>query len=318
MPAVSASCDCDDAMTEPTPIVQLQNAESRLTICPEIGAAIARYTWKGHDVLRRAPDAAIEQRLVRQMGMYPLIPYSNRIGRAKLLAAGQTYALRPNFLQEPHAIHGFGWQRAWRVGKRTADSAEFHLTHASDADWPFACEATHRVQLAANGLQLALAVKNTDARPMPAGLGFHPFFPLVADTHLQTDWKGMWNMAADSLPIALGPVPPEADFSQLRPVAGWKVDNCFTGWSRRALLDYPTHRVQIDASDACRQIVVFAPNDGRNFIALEPVTNINNAFALAEKGVADTGMRMLAPGEAFDISMSITMTGRGAMPAPHA
>ena len=72
--------------------------------------------------------------------------------------------------------------------------------------------------------------------------------------------------------------------------------------------------MQIDASEACRQIVVFAPNDGRNFIALEPVTNINNAFALAAKGVADTGVRMLASGESFEISMTITASGHASKP----
>lgn len=161
-------------------------------------------------------------------------------------------------------------------------------------------------------------MKNNDKRPMPAGLGFRPYFPLTPDTHLQADWKGPRKIGADSLPTEPGPVPPEADFSQLRPVAGWKVDHCFTGWGRRVVLDCPTHRMQLDATEACRQIVVFAPNDGRNFIALEPVSHINNAFALAVKGVTDTGIRMLGPGESFDISTAITLSGREATPKPHA
>lgn len=305
-------------MTEPIKIVQLQNGESRVTLCPEIGAAIARFTWKGHDILRPAPDQAIAEKLIRQMGSYPLVPYSNRIGQAKLIVGDQVYTLRPNFPPGPHAIHGFGWQRAWQVVKRNAESAELHLKHEADIDWPFACEATQRLQLGANALHLSLAVKNMDKRAMPAGLGFHPFFPLTPDTHLQTDWRGMWEMDADSLPTVLGKVPKEADFSQLRPVSNWKVDHCFSGWSRRAVLDYPTHRMQLDASEACRQIVVFAPNDGRNFIALEPVTNINNAFALASKGVPDTGMRVLAANERFEISMSITLSGRAVPPAANA
>ena len=299
-------------MTDTTIIVQLKSGDSQVTLCPEIGGAIARYTWKGHDILRRAPDTAISEHLVRQMGVYPLVPYSNRIGQAKLIVGDQIFSLRPNFLQEPHAIHGFGWQRGWKVVKRNADSAELHLKHDPDIDWPFACEVTQVVRLSTSALHLHLAVKNKDTRTMPAGLGFHPYFPLTPDTHMQTDWRGMWQMGSDSLPTALGPVPMEADFSQLRPLTNWKVDHCFTGWRRRAVLDYPTHRMQLDASEACRQIVVFAPNDGRNFIALEPVTNINNAFALAAIGVPDTGMRMLAANESFEISMSIMLSGRAA------
>ena len=303
-------------MAEAPTLIKLQQGESVVTLCPDIGAAIARFTWRGIDILRRTPDSAINERLIRQMGAYPLVPYSNRIGQAQLIVGEQKYVLRQNFPPGMHAIHGFGWQRAWQVATRTVDSVSLRLQHMPDADWPFACEARQVVRLTPNALQLELSVRNDDTRVMPAGLGFHPFFPLTPETHLQSNWKGMWKMSADSLPTELGPVSPEADFSQLRPAAGWQVDHCFTGWSRRAVLDYPTHRMQLDGSDLCRQIVVFAPNDGRNFIALEPVSNINNAFALAAQGTADTGMRMLARGESMEISMSITLSGRaGRQPA---
>jgi aldose 1-epimerase len=305
-------------MTEPTKTLLLQSGDSQLTLCPEIGASIARFSWKGHDIFRRAPDTAISERNVRLMGVFPLVPYSNRIGQAKLIVGMETFTLRPNFIQGAHSIHGFGWQRQWQVVKQTAATAELTFKHSPDADWPFACESKQIVKLDQNVLTMVLSVTNNDKRPMPAGLGFHPFFPISADTHLQSDWKGMWKMDGDSLPTTLGPVPPEADFSQLRPVSNWKVDNCFTGWSRRAVLDYSNYRMQIEASEACRQIVVFAPNDGRNFIALEPVTNINNAFALAAKGVVDTGMRMLGTSESLEISMSITLSGRAATPKPNA
>jgi aldose 1-epimerase len=292
---------------ETSSVVALRNGESEVMLCPDIGASIARYTWRGRDILRRASDAAVAGQLVRQMGVYPLVPYSNRIGNAKLIVGDQSFMLRPNFSPEPHAVHGFAWQCAWQLVASDGHSAELSLQHSPDIDWPFACETTEVVQLAENSLKLALAVKNTDHRPMPAGLGFHPYFPLTHNTQLQSEWRGVWKMGADSLPTELMPVPHDSDFRELRSVNGWKIDNCFTDWQRRALLDYGTHVVKIEANEACRNIVVYAPNDGRNFIALEPVTNINNAFALEAKGVADTGMRMLAPGESFAISMSISV-----------
>jgi aldose 1-epimerase len=290
------------------PPLMLKNGESEAVLCPGIGAAIARYTWRGRDILRRAPDAAINEGLVRQMGVYPMVPYSNRMGQAKLVVGDQTFLLRPNFSQEPHAVHGFGWQRAWQIASHREDWVELHLKHEPDIDWPFACDATQVAELTPDSLTLMLSVKNTDDRPMPAGLGFHPYFPLDASTRLQSAWNSVWKMGADSLPTELCPVPTEANFSESRPLAAWKVDNCFVGWNRQATLDYATHRVQITASDACCNIVVYAPNDGRNFIALEPVTNINNAFALHAQGVANTGTRMLACGESFEMSMSISIT----------
>jgi aldose 1-epimerase len=295
------------------PTHDLQAADTRVLICPDIGGAIARFTFRDTDILRRAPESAIAGKLVRQMGSYPLVPYSNRIGSGRLVAGKESFSLRPNFPPEPHAIHGFGWQREWRVGGRSATSLELLLAHAPDVDWPFACEARQLFTLAGDALTLALTVRNTDSRAMPAGLGFHPYFTLTPGMHLQTEWSSMWKMGDDKLPVARVPVPVDADFSQLRPVEGWKIDHCFSGWKRHALLDYPTHRVTLTASEPCSNIVVYAPNDGRGFIAMEPVSNTNNAFAMAAQGTPDTGMRTLAPGESFSVSMTIaSASGRPA------
>jgi aldose 1-epimerase len=290
-----------------TNTLELHAANTRVLICPDIGGAIARYTFRDTDVLRRAPDAAIADRLVRQMGCYPLVPYSNRIGDGRLVVGKEVFALRPNFSPEPHAIHGFGWQHAWRTGNHSATSLALNLVHVPDMDWPFACEASQQFRLDGDTLTVALSVRNTDARAMPVGLGFHPYFTLTPGLRLQTEWKSVWKMGEDKLPVAQVPVPADADFSQLRPVEGWKIDHCFSGWKRHALLDYPSHRVTLSASEPCSNIVVYAPNDGRGFIAMEPVSNTNNAFAMAARGVTDTGMRMLAPGETFTVSMAIAV-----------
>ncbi len=287
---------------------ELQAADTRVLICPAIGGAIARFSIRGSEILRRASDAAIADKLVRQMASYPLVPYSNRIGNGRLVVGKESFSLRPNFAPEPHAIHGFGWQREWQVGSRSATSLELSLAHPPDADWPFSCEARQQFTLAGDTLTVALTVRNTDARAMPAGLGFHPYFTLAPGLHLQTEWQSMWKMGEDKLPLGRVPIPADADFSQLRPVEGWKIDHCFSGWKRHALLDYPTHRVVLTASEPCSNIVVYAPNDGRGFIAMEPVSNTNNAFAMAAGGVADTGTRMLAPGDAFAVTMTIAVS----------
>mgnify|MGYP000045827397 CR=1 FL=1 len=49
-------------------ILQLTHGDCSATICPKIGGSIAQFTWRGHDILRPAPDTAIRDSLVRQMG----------------------------------------------------------------------------------------------------------------------------------------------------------------------------------------------------------------------------------------------------------
>ena len=308
-----------DIETRPPPTtVCLSDADSEVLVCPSIGAAIARYTWRGIDVLRRAPDAAIADQSVRQMGSYSLVPYSNRIGNAVLTVGGRNYALKPNFPPEPHAIHGFGWQRGWRLDRLTGSTASLSLAHEGDDTWPFACNSQQSIQLVDDALLLNLSVTNRDARTMPAGLGFHTFFPLTEDTQLQTIWEGVWQTDANRLPTRWQARNSTIDFSRWRSVLGWRVDNCFTGWTGNAGLEYVDHRVDIAASEECRNLVAYAPADERRFIALEPVTNINNGFALAEGGNLDTGVRYLAQGESLKISMSIKPSVLGSKGRPNA
>jgi len=301
----------DPSATPPSPhaLLNLHDGDSRVALCPGLGATIAQYRWRDHDILRPAPDGAVTAGLVRQMACYPLVPYSNRIGFAELRFGGARIRLRANAPPEPHALHGFGWQRAWQVLAHDATTVEMQLRHRPDEDWPFPCEASYRVELRNGGLHLRLAVRNCGEGAMPAGLGLHPFFPLDADTALEAHWGSMWPLDQNKLPTTVVPTPAEADFRKLRAVGRWQVDNCFCEWDGRAMLVYSTHRVFLQADNTCSRIVCYAPGDERRFIALEPVTHVSNAFAFAARGVAGTGMRILAPGASVELSLSITPQG---------
>ena len=285
--------------------VALAFADYRAEIAPSVGGAIVRLAWREIDLLRKTPAEALAMRNVRQMASYPLVPYSNRIGHAAFRLGEAEYRLRPNFPGEPHAIHGVGWQRAWTVARSTGDSVVLALKHAADADWPFRFEAEQRIALSEHGLEVSLRATSLDEQPMPVGLGFHPFFPIDTHTTLEATWTGMWEMGGDKLPTQLIAVPSHADYRPARKVFDWKIDHCFVGWPRKAVLRYAAHTVTLTATAGTPKIVCFAPNDGRHFIALEPVSHINNAFQLAARGVKDTGMRLLGRGDSFEIGMRI-------------
>lgn len=287
--------------------VRLGAGNATLILQPAIGGAVSRLDVRGISVLRPTPAAALSARNVRQLCSYPLVPYSNRIGNAELVTPDGSKKLRPNFPGEPHAIHGVGWQRAWRVKRESASEAVLALSHRPDEDWPFAFEAEQHFALEPDRVRVRLRVTSLDNAPMPVGLGFHPFFPIDESTTLETSFGGCWQMGGDKLPTALGAVPPDADFRAARRVFDWQVDHCFAGWSRKAVLRHPSHTMTLTASAACGHIVCFAPRDGRNFIALEPVSHVNNAFQLAARGVQNTGMRLLGRGDSFEIGMTLAV-----------
>ncbi len=287
---------------------------ARVELAPAIGGAIARFTFDGADVLRRTSEEARVDGNVRGHACYPLVPYSNRIANAQLAFAGRRHELHRNFGDHPHAIHGVGWQRPWRVLAQDATSALVALDHAGigaeAGAWPWPFRATQWIALAAHRdgatLTAKLALANTGVEPFPFGLGFHPYFPRMATTELAFDAATVWDTDDTQLPIRRVAVPDEWRLGLLRAHRDALVDNVFAGWSGTATLADPARPfvTGMSADRAARFLVVYAPPD-RDFVAVEPATQMTDAFNRAARGEAATGTRILAAGAAFSCTMRI-------------
>jgi len=296
-------------------LVTLTAPGGNVRIAPGVGGAIASYEWQGRDVLRRTSDAALADGKVRQFACYPLLPFSNRIADATLFWDGKPHVLRRYIDEERHAIHGNGWQRSWRVQSRNASSAVLVLDHdAQDerrVEWPFPYSAVHSVSLAADALTLQLDIENSGTAPFPFGLGWHPYFPRNERTELAFSAGGVWLTQETQLPTDVGTADAFGDFRDLRRIGTAAIDNCFFDWTPPARVAWPDRAmaIAIDADPACDRLVVFIP-PGKDFLALEPVTHMTDAFNRAAETTtavdAATGRRVLAPGERFSCTMRIS------------
>jgi len=224
-------------------IIDIAAGSAQLRVSPELGGAITAFTVGGEAVLRLTPEAALDERDVRRTACYPLIPYSNRIRDARLRFAGREYALARNFGASPHAIHGVGWQRAWRVDEVSAQRARVSLHHDAQGDnaaawpWPFRAtqafhlaEATRGDSTAAAVLAVTLTLANTGEESFPFGLGWHPFFPKSAATRLALRANFVWRNDATQLPQERIAIPEAWRFDPPRALDAIALDNVFTGW----------------------------------------------------------------------------------------
>jgi aldose 1-epimerase len=106
-------------------------------------------------------------------------------------------------------------------------------------------------------------------------------------------------MGPDKLPTDLRPCAGmDAD------VASLDVDHCHEGWDGVAQLD--DDRLKVRVRSGLTRLVVFT-NASRPYVAIEPVSHVNNAINLAAAGArSDTlGLRTLAPGESMIAQMTI-------------
>lgn len=282
-------------MTSP---VELVCGNFRCGIRPDLGGCVAGLWLGDTPVLRSTPASALTT--VRQAGSYPLVPFSNRVGHATLKWAGTSHPLVQNNAAEPHAIHGVGWQRPWEVLEADERFALLSYEHKPDAAWPFAFDTSQAFRLTANALELTLSITNQSAQPAPVGLGWHPYFVKRAGSHLTFDASGRWEMSEEKLPTQrVATQGLDAD------CAGLELDHCYDGW--RGVVHLRDALLHTQISSSLSRLVVFT-NGTRDFVAIEPVSHVNNAInlmGLSGASADELGVCVLQPGESISADMSI-------------
>jgi aldose 1-epimerase len=285
--------------------LSLRNEGLHCQIWPALGGSITGLWLDDLPVLRTTTLADMQSAL--DAASYPLVPYSNRIAQARLGWAGQTYELRKNFLPEPHAIHGCGWEQAWDVLDCDDQFAVLGLEHEADRAWPFDFSGRQTMRVHPDRLELQMQFTNLAVVAVPAGLGWHPYFTKRPGCRIAFDATGRWEMGRDQLPTHLAAhAGVHADGNTLR------LDHCFDGWS--GALEWRDSVLDVRVTSNLSRLVVYTTPE-RNCIAIEPVSHVNNALArIAELGesMQDLGVRVLQPGESTTAAMTIEVRAASA------
>lgn len=276
----------------------LHAADLELGVVPETGGGTGRFVLRdgAHQVhlMRDVPEGWRDN--IFALGNFALVPYSNRIAHGKFTFNGQNVSLPTN--DGPNALHGHGFLKPWTVTRRDSASMELQYYHAADS-WPWPYLATQTYSLSPGRLDRTLEIRNDGDSPMPAGFGDHPYFPRNAGVRLTANVTHVWRADPTLIPIERETLPEQWDFSRGVAVETLILDHCFGGWDGVAIIDYPEEglRITITADpDLFGHLVIYVP-PGETMFCVEAVSNCNDAFNLAARGVEGTGMRVIAPGE---------------------
>jgi aldose 1-epimerase len=278
--------------------IQLNAGALRCEIKPEQGGCIAGL-WLGDiPVLRSTPASELDS--VRKAGSYPLVPFSNRLAHATLKWEGTRHPLVQNFAPEPHAVHGVGWQRPWTLLESDATFALLSYEHKADGSWPFAFDSSQTFRLTGQSLELTLGMTNQSDQPAPAGLGWHPYFMKRARSRIAFEATGRWETGPDRLPTQR-----KAAHGLDADCAFLDVDHCYDGWN--GIVHLRDELLHTRVTSKLTRLVVFT-NDTRDYIAIEPVSHVNNALNMLEGHAGkpeDLGVCILQPGQSLSATMTI-------------
>ncbi len=291
-------------------MLHLQDGEASVVVTPEYGGAILGWMSDRTPVLRRPVPDAVLRGDVRGFACFPLVPFCNRIAFARFAWQGHTHLLDRNFGDQPHAIHGVGWQRPWSVQHVSRRSTTLALRHDAAGDragaWPFPFDAELSYALTGASLRIAMAVTNRHGGPAPAGIGLHPYFPRGAGVALQFEAAGVWINDHDTLPTRHDTVPLEWYHANGLPAGSARLDNCFTAWNRNARIDGIAGGVTIAADAAFRHLQVFTPPQA-DFFCVEPVSHVPDAINRGDLPPGQ-GMHVLQPGEALSGAVIVSLS----------
>ncbi len=253
-------------------------------------------------------------------GIPVLFPFPNRIRDGRFTWDGQTYQLPLNDPAKKNAIHGFACRHSWRVVTHGADAKSAWVTGqfrgSLDAPecvelWPADYELTLTIRLGSGSLRLEAAVFNPDTKPLPFGLGYHPYFKLpfahgdTADCRVQVPARSYWPLT-DSLPNGERlPVDAGRDLQKPRRYGDLQLDDVLTDISTSegadGLRECGTIQgdekasLRLYCSPAFRELVVFTPPHRQAF-CVEPYTCTTDAINLQARGI-EAGWLTLAPGQ---------------------
>lgn len=265
-----------------------------LTLAPELGGAITALRRQGEDVLRPAPAGATEPFLLASFAM---VPYANRIAHGRFAADGTHYALAPNHDGQDHPLHGVSWLHPWNVEASDVASATLVHRHAADATWPWSYRAEQHFALSGDGLSIALTLISEDDRPMPASLGFHPYFPVSEGMALRFDADAVWLRDEQCLPSTLAAADSFGNWGRGGPVRGAPfIDNSYVGWTGTARITRADGDLLL-VGENTPVLHLYTP-PGEPFFCVEPATSMPDAFNRSTP-------ILLEPGQQYRIGMAI-------------
>jgi aldose 1-epimerase len=313
-----------------TQMVDLTDPESGATARVSVSQGFNCFSWQ--PVLEDGPremlwaEAAFDSGEKRPSGSgIPLLfPFPGRIGGAAFAFSGREYQLEAGDAYG-NAIHGFVFNRPWRIVEQTESRVVGEFQAAVDDDkilerWP--ADFRIRVSYEVRGRELLSGIhyKNSGDGPLPCGFATHAYFRLplteggaAPDTIVMAPVHKFWELERMNPTGQIQPVPAEKQLAVGLRLNAHQFDTVFTelrpdadGLLRTKLTDPKNGRTLTQTFDASfTQCVVYTPPH-REAICLEPYTCVPDAIRLTAEG-RNTGLQILRPGESRQTTIRLSV-----------
>lgn len=302
---MTSTFDPPEAAT--TRVVAIASDAIELDVLPELGARLHRLSVFGRELLRRPDGPLVHVGDPFRWGGYVMAPWCNRIEPVATEVGGTTVRVPANS-SDGTALHGQVYLARWD----DLGSGVFRVTGGGDG-WPWPYETTigfspGDAQAGVATLRVEQVLTNLDDRPMPGGLGFHPWFrgPILvrinADRVLPSNLR-----AGDSSQPAAG----DFDLGELRTMPAGLDATWLDPGAPPVELAWPDDgiaaRFDVESSDGL--CIVAASPAGAGAVAVEPETHAPHGLRRLLDGQPH-GLAWIAPGASIRLTTTIRFERR--------
>lgn len=288
------------------------------------------YSWRAtlegevRELLWAEPGFETGEKRPSGSGIPLLFPFPGRIGGGQFTFAERKFLL-PREQHQPHALHGFVFNRPWRVVDQTESRVKAEFQASVDDEtvlnhWPsdFCIRASYEVRV--GELVFEAEWENTGYDTLPWGFGTHAYFRLplaesssAADTVITVPADGEWQLS-DMLPTGqLLDLPREIQLPTGQRLGDLHFDTPYrvrdtVGAVETHVIDPAQNRrvtQSFERSDF-PHVVVYTPGH-RAAVCIEPYSCLPDPFTLEASGV-DTGLKRLEPGETAGARVVLSAT----------
>lgn len=281
-------------------IVELVAADAATAVDLERGGRLASLRVGGLELLVTSPN---DNDRSMGWGSFLMAPWPGRLAGGRLAWRGTELQLLRNHGR--HAIHGTVFDRPWRLERSTALMCELAIELERDR-WPFGGSVRQSIALSSGALHLSAEV--VAEVPMPAAIGWHPWFRRTIGTddgsrvRLSLQAQGrLERLAMIPTGRVLSPQGP-SDLHRGPTLGQRRLDDTFVGVEGTPRLAWPELTLAFEIPPPLSVVTVYTPG---NAVCVEPQTAWPNALALSGSEAERAGAAIVEPGRPLRIGWTL-------------
>jgi aldose 1-epimerase len=278
--------------------VQLACSGYKCSVAPAAGGRLTGLSCEldgsSYDLIVPLTAATFEEHHWPKAGAFPMAPFANRLPGAAFMFQGRrrTVASVPG---ASFGLHGFTHRREWTVEAVTATALYIRYTHSlADEEWAWPFSISQELTLSEDGLSIEFEVTNLSEEPMPIGIGWHPYHPVVDECASLDLEAGHRVLIDDSGRASRSGAPGDTASSRARRygvAAGETV--AFEEWTQKAVIPVASKIEALIAGEGWNRLVVHRPSQP-GYACLEPVMLLPGT--LGDASTLEGGPGPLHPG----------------------